>query len=202
MALAATLFAACGGSPAGAPAGASAQASAPAAVVTQGSLPSNKSDLSTLAGNWVASIEGARLNYATGSYLGGAVTVDGSRIQLVKGDTKMSQGVWVGPTPITNCKVKSCEVRVPQALPYLMSVLDNGTIAMLEIATLKQITAGAGTCAAPVVDGVGVVTTTPDGKKISFLNGIAGGIGAATPGSPCAGASYQIVWTQVLTRAP
>lgn len=214
IALGATLMlAACSGSAAPSAPAAAGTAAATSAATTAAATPtpttttpsaSPAADLSTLAGDWVASMEDVRLNHATGDYVGGVVTVDGGRIQLTQGGTSLYTGAAgrVGPTPIKNCKAKSCQVQVSEGIPSLITVLDDGTIAVVNIASLKQIDAGAGICAAPAVDGAGVVTITPDGNKISFVTGQAGGFGAGSGNDPCAGASYQIVWTQVLTRAP
>ncbi|MEO7118807.1 MAG: hypothetical protein ABIZ34_07535 [Candidatus Limnocylindrales bacterium] len=215
VALAATfVFAACGASatpastptPAtGAPASAGKPAPTPApASSTPTTAPSLApgTDLSPLAGNWVASIEDVQLNYATGDFAGGTITVDGGQIRLTAngGDTSIGAAGLVGPTAITDCKPTSCKV-ANSPVPWLMSVLGDGTVAMLDIAFLTQIDAGAGVCDAPVVSDAGVVTLTGN-TRISFVTGAAGGFGVGSGTDPCAGAKYQIIWTQVLTKAP
>lgn len=210
IALGATLMlAACSGSAAPSAPAAAGTAAATSAATTAAATPTPTTttpsappapDLSTLAGDWVASMEDVRLNYATGRFVGVVPTVDGAKIRLQAGGLGTEVNGKVGPTPIT-CKTNSCQLRVSD-LPNLIIELDDGTIAVVDIVNPTQpITAGAGLCDAPAVDGAGVVTISPDGNKISFLTGTSGAIGGGS-GAACAGNVYQIVWTQVLTRVP
>ena len=127
--------------------------------------------------------------------------MNGAKIRLQAGGLDIGAGAGkVGPTSIT-CKAKDCQVNLGD-IPNLITKLDDGTIAVVSIVDpTKQIAAGAGLCDAPAVDGAGVVTISPDGNKVSFLTGKSGAIGEGS-GAACAGNVYQVVWTQVLTRAP
>lgn len=204
-------LAACGGpagqasaTPATSGPGASAGPTAPASLMATNPT---QPDLSSLAGNWTASIEGARLNHATGTYEGGVITVNGASINLKAthakgGFSSTNTAGRVGPTPISACSASSCQVPLTDALPSLIKVLDDGTTALVGIADSRQFNAGAGTCDAPVVPGAGVVTIAADGNTIRVLVGSAGGEGIGSGADPCAGGTYQIVWTEVLTRVP
>lgn len=189
----------------GASAGTSAAAETP--ITTSTPTPTTApsvapaTDLSALGGNWIGSIENVRLNYATGDFVGGTVMVDGGRIRLTAvgpngGSSSTGAAGLDGPIAVSDCKPKSCAFEF-----WLIAVLDDGTLAILDRASLGQIKAGAGVCGAPIVPDAGVVTIT-GGTKISFVTGEAGGFGVGSGTDPCAGASYQITWMQVLTKAP
>ncbi len=210
-------FGACGGAPApatsagaSAPSASSGPTDGPGPTVPPG-LPTPSAapatDLSSLAGDWIASIEDAHLNYATGTYAGGVITVAGAKINLKAthangGFASVNAAGRIGPTPISNCSATSCEAPMTDFFPALIKVLDDGTIALVGMADFAQFNAGAGTCDAPTVAGAGVVKIAPDGNMLSVVVGTAGGEGIGSGTDPCAGGAYQIVWTQVLTRAP
>lgn len=179
-------------SPSGAPASASASASAAPSSAAPGI------DLTSLEGSWISTVEDVRLNHATGSFVGGAITIDGDDFALVAGDARVEGPVPVGPTEITSCRETSC--RVGEGFPQFITLLDDGTFAILDPMN-EQDSAGAGVCDAPVVPDAGVVTID-DGQTIRWVTGVAGGHGDNSSDDPCAGAAYQIVWTQILTRAP
>ena len=145
-------------------------------------------------------MEDVRLNYATGRFVGGTITVDGARIRLQAGGLEIGAAGKVGPTPITLCNANTCQFTIGD-LPSLITVFPDGTFAVVSIMDpTTRINAGAGTCDAPVVDGAGVMTISPDGNRIEFVNGASGAIGEGA-GDACDGNVYQIIWTQVLTRA-
>lgn len=164
-------------------------------------------DLSSLAGTWTASIEGAQLNHATGSYAGGVIAVNGAKINLKAthangGFSSVNAAGRVGPTTISACSATSCEVPMTDAFPSLIKVLGDGTVALVGMVDSRQFNAGAGTCDAPEVPGAGVVTIAADGNTIRVLVGTAGGEGSGSGSDPCAGGTYQIIWTEVLVRVP
>ena len=181
-----------------APASASfAPASAAASAVPSSAAPAI--DVTSLEGSWISTVEDVRLNHASGSYVGGAITIDGDDFELFSGDARVQGPVPVGPTEITSCSATSCKVGA--GFPQFITLQDGGTLAILDIMN-EQDGAGAGICDAPVVPEAGVVTVDPDGQTVRWATGVAGGHGDSSGDDPCAGAGYQIVWTQVLTRAP
>lgn len=174
---------------------ASTSASASAAPSIAGGV----TDLTALEGSWIATVEDVRLNHASGSYVGGVIAVLGDDFVLTSGDARVQGPVPVGPTEISRCNATSCLVGA--GFPQFITLLEDGTLAILDIMN-EQDDAGAGICDAPDVPEAGVVTIDPDGQTIRWVTGAAGGHGASSGDDPCAGAAYQIVWTQVLTRVP
>lgn len=148
-------------------------------------------ELAKLEGTWRFDIQSPRVNYVSGRYSDAqvSVAVAGDAIQL---DARIDANnfhradvrpMLAGDVPIS-CSTESCGAR-------LTGFVDEGDgIRVVDRATLRPDTAGAGRCGAPAVSDAGVVEMTSP-SSFRYVTGQ-----LVQSGSDC----FQVVWTSAATK--